>query len=90
VWCDEGLFATALQWVPLQAAQRLLQRAAQVLANEERANAAAVEGVLLRLRGHMECKALRAGNLDNIGVAVRLDRLGQLCPRGHKPQRTRN
>jgi hypothetical protein len=39
-----GLFATERFWGPLQTAQRWLGRAAQVLANEEKADAATVEG----------------------------------------------
>ena len=38
-----GLFATARRWPPLQTAQRWLHQAAQVLANAEGADAAAVE-----------------------------------------------
>jgi hypothetical protein len=38
-----GLFATRQLWAPLQTAQGWLQRAAQVLANEQRADAATVE-----------------------------------------------
>ena len=38
-----GLFATERLWAPLQTAQSWLQRAAEVLANEEKADAATVE-----------------------------------------------
>jgi len=38
-----GLFATERLWAPLQTAQCWLQRAAEVLANQEKANAARVE-----------------------------------------------
>ncbi len=38
-----GLFATQQLWSPLQTAERWLQRAAQVLANDEGANGATVE-----------------------------------------------
>jgi hypothetical protein len=38
-----GLFATARLWPPLQTAQRWLHRAAHVLANDERVDAATVE-----------------------------------------------
>jgi hypothetical protein len=38
-----GLFATERLWAPLQRAQNWLQRAAKVLANEEKADAAGVE-----------------------------------------------
>ena len=38
-----GLFATERLWAPLQTAQNWLQRAAQVLANDEQADAASVE-----------------------------------------------
>ncbi len=38
-----GLFATARLWPPLQTAQHWLHQAAQVLANDEGADAAAVE-----------------------------------------------
>ncbi len=39
-----GLFATERLWAPLQTAQSWLQRAAEVLANKEGADAATVEG----------------------------------------------
>ena len=39
-----GLFATQRLWAPLQTAQSWLQRAAEVLANKEGADAATVEG----------------------------------------------
>ncbi len=38
-----GLFATERLWAPLQTAQSWMQRAAEVLANEEKADAASVE-----------------------------------------------
>ncbi len=38
-----GLFATERLWAPLQTAQSWLQRAAQILANEGKADAARVE-----------------------------------------------
>ena len=40
----QGLFATERLWAPLQTAQSWLTRAADVLANEEQAGAATVEG----------------------------------------------
>ena len=39
-----GLFATERLWTPLKTAQSWLVRAAEVLANEEKADAARVEG----------------------------------------------
>jgi hypothetical protein len=44
-----GLFATERLWVPLQKAQSWLVRAAEVLANEEKADAATVEAAYRKL-----------------------------------------